>query len=48
MSTRLENEVEIVGITPYLLIELGNVVVGLALGLDIDRVVLNTFSCRHD
>lgn len=32
----------------HLFIELADVVVGLAVGLDIDGVVLNAFSCRHD
>lgn len=36
------------GIVDYLLVELGNVVVSLPLGLDVDGMALNTFSCRHD
>lgn len=31
----------------YLLIKLGNVVVGLSLGLDVDGMVLDTFGCGH-
>ena len=48
MSTRLENQPRDFDIANYLLIELVNVVIGLPLGLDVDRVVLNTFSCGHD
>ena len=48
MSNRLENRPRDFDIANYLLIELVNVVIGLPLGLDVDRVVLNTFSCGHD
>ena len=48
MSTRLENQPRDLDIANYLLIELANVVVGLSLGLDVDGVVLDTFSCGHD
>jgi len=36
------------GIADYLLIELVNVVAGLPLGLYVDGMILNTFSCGHD
>lgn len=48
MSTRLENEARGLKIVNHLFIELGDVVAGLALSLDIDGVVLNTLSRRHD
>jgi hypothetical protein len=35
-------------IADYLLIELGDVIAGLPLGLNVDWVILNTFSCGHD
>jgi len=35
------------GVVVELLIELANVVVCLSLGLDVDGMVLNTFSCGH-
>lgn len=48
MSERVKNGAKKTGIADYLLIELANVVIGLSLGLDVDGVVLNTFSCGHD
>ena len=35
-------------VSDYLLIELGDVVVGLTLCLNVDGVILNTFGCGHD
>lgn len=35
-------------IADYLLIKLLNVIVGLPLGLNVDRMILDTFSCGHD
>lgn len=35
-------------IADYLLIKLANVIVGLPLGLNVDRMILDTFSCGHD
>lgn len=48
MSEEAKNEARNFGIADYLLIELANVVIGLPLGLDVDGMVLNTFSCGHD
>ena len=36
------------GITDYLLIKLVDVVASLPLGLYVDGMILNTFSCGHD
>lgn len=48
MSVSRETEARKLEIADYLLIKLANVIVGLSLGLNVDGMILDTFSCGHD